>query len=86
MMLENCCYDFFELATLNMAQQGVFGEVVHGEGAYIHDLREYNFDTASVSGYWDMWRLKYDTASYGESISDAWLRPDLSNNEHSSGR
>ena len=52
MMLENCCYDFFELATLNMAQQGVFGEVVHGEGAYIHDLREYNFDTASVSGYW----------------------------------
>ena len=24
MMLENCCYDFFELATLNMAQQGVF--------------------------------------------------------------
>ena len=61
MMLENCCYDFFELATLNMAQQGVFGEVVHGEGAYIHDLREYNFDTASVSGYWDMWRLKYNT-------------------------
>ena len=34
MMLENCCYDFFELATLNMAQQGLFGEVVHTEGAY----------------------------------------------------
>ena len=50
MMLENCCYDFFELATLNMAQQGVFGEIVHGEGAYIHDLREYNFDTASGIG------------------------------------
>ncbi|MCD8173311.1 MAG: Gfo/Idh/MocA family oxidoreductase [Alistipes sp.] len=44
MMLENCCYDFFELATLNMAQQGVFGEVVHVEGAYIHDLRELNFN------------------------------------------
>jgi len=39
MMLENCCYDFFELNTLNMAQKGVFGEIVHGEGAYIHDLR-----------------------------------------------
>ncbi len=38
MMLENCCYDFFELATLNMAQKGVIGEVVHGEGAYINDL------------------------------------------------
>ena len=48
MMLENCCYDFFELATLNMAQQGVFGEVVHGEGAYIHDLREYNFDCIGI--------------------------------------
>lgn len=44
MMLENCCYDFFELATLNMAQKGVFGEVVHVEGAYIHDLRSLNFN------------------------------------------
>ncbi len=45
MMLENCCYDKFELATLNMAQQGVFGEIVHVEGAYIHDLRSLNFNT-----------------------------------------
>ena len=44
MMLENCCYDFFELATLNMAQQGLFGEIVHAEGAYIHDLRELSFN------------------------------------------
>lgn len=43
-MLENCCYDFFEMATLNMAQQGLFGTVVHGEGAYIHDLRELSFN------------------------------------------
>lgn len=45
MMLENCCYDEFELATLNMAQQGVFGEIVHVEGAYIHDLRRTNFNS-----------------------------------------
>lgn len=38
-ILENCTYDFFELTTLNMAQQDVFGELVHVEGAYIHDLR-----------------------------------------------
>jgi hypothetical protein len=44
MQLENCCYDFFELATLNMAQQGIFGEIVHVEGAYIHDLRQLNFN------------------------------------------
>ena len=36
MMLENCCYDFFELLTLNMAREGFFGEIVHCEGAYIH--------------------------------------------------
>lgn len=56
MQLENCNYDFFEITTLNMAQQGVFGEVLHAEGAYIHDLRWLNFDE---EGYWDMWRLKH---------------------------
>src|SRR5690606_198246 len=55
MMLENCCYDFFELLTLNMARQGYFGEIVHTEGAYIHQLVDLNF---SKEGYWDMWRLK----------------------------
>lgn len=55
MMLENCCYDFFEMLTLNMARNGLFGELVHAEGAYIHDLRDLNF---SKEGYADMWRLK----------------------------
>jgi predicted dehydrogenase len=55
MMLENCCYDFFELLTLNMARQGVFGEIIHAEGAYIHDLVDLNF---SKEGYYEMWRLK----------------------------
>jgi predicted dehydrogenase len=54
-MLENCCYDFFELLTLNMARQGLFGEIVHGEGAYLHTLLEGNF---SKDKYYDMWRLK----------------------------
>ncbi|MDP1677372.1 MAG: Gfo/Idh/MocA family oxidoreductase [Bacteroidota bacterium] len=63
MMLENCCYDFFEMATLHMAQQGVFGEVVHCEGAYIHDLRWLMFD--EQKGYWDMWRLKYNAEHTG---------------------
>lgn len=56
MMLENCCYDFFELMTLNMVRQGIFGEIIHAEGAYIHDLVELNFD--KKDGYYDMWRLK----------------------------
>ncbi|MEA4984529.1 MAG: Gfo/Idh/MocA family oxidoreductase [Paludibacter sp.] len=60
MMLENCCYDFFEMATLNMAQQGLLGEIVHAEGAYIHDLRELNFKSPEEGGYQGMWRLDYN--------------------------
>ena len=49
MMLENTCYDFFELNTLNMAQQGLFRNIVHGEGAYTR-LKE----TTRSDAYWDM--------------------------------
>lgn len=63
MMLENCNYDFFEMATLNMAQKGLFGEIVHAEGAYIHDLRFLLFD--EDKGYWDMWRLKHNEKKDG---------------------
>jgi len=55
MMLENTCYDFFELLTLNMARQGFFGEIVHAEGAYIHTLIDSNFNK---DGYAEMWRLR----------------------------
>ncbi len=40
MLLENCCYGREEMAVLNMARQGLFGELVHCRGAYEHDLRE----------------------------------------------
>jgi predicted dehydrogenase len=61
MQLENCNYDFFEMATLNMAQKGLFGEIIHGEGAYIHDLRFLNFAEYEPGkpAYHDMWRLKH---------------------------
>ena len=39
MLLENCCYDRAELMTLRMVREGLFGEVVHCDGAYCHDLR-----------------------------------------------
>lgn len=55
MMLENTCYDFFELLTLNMARQGYFGEIIHVEGAYLHDLRE---SLMTDGKYSDNWRLK----------------------------
>ena len=40
MMMENCCYGRNELLVLNMVRQGLFGEVVHCQGGYRHDLRE----------------------------------------------
>lgn len=39
MMMENVCYGREELMLLNMCRQGLFGDLTHGEGAYIHDLR-----------------------------------------------
>ena len=63
MQLENCNYDFFELATLNMVRQGLLGEIVHAEGAYIHDLRSPIFD--EEDGYWQMWRLRHNETRNG---------------------
>lgn len=60
MMLENCCYDFYELTCLNMAQQGVFGEIVHGEGAYCHNLDPY------WNKYQGDWRMKYNRDHAGD--------------------
>ena len=40
MMLENCCYGREELTVLNMIKKGMFGEIIHCEGGYEHDLRD----------------------------------------------
>ncbi|WP_430901053.1 MULTISPECIES: Gfo/Idh/MocA family oxidoreductase [unclassified Paraflavitalea] len=73
MMLENCCYDFFELLTLNMVRNGLFGEVVHAEGAYIHDLsKEYLFNK---NAYTDMWRLKQNMKHNGNLYPTHGLGP-----------
>ena len=60
MMLENCVYDFFELTCMNMAHQGVFGEILHAEGAYIHNLSDY------WGGYHNNWRLDFNQKNRGD--------------------
>ena len=60
MMLENCCYDFFELTCLNMAQQGLFGEIVHAEGSYCHNLDPW------WDNYADDWRMTYNRDHHGD--------------------
>ena len=44
MILENVCYRRDVMAVLNMARQGMFGEMIHLEGGYQHDLREVKFN------------------------------------------
>ena len=69
MQLENCVYDFFELTTLNMAQQGLFGEILHVEGAYIHNLEEF------WPYYWNNWRLDYNRAFRGDIYATHGMGP-----------
>jgi predicted dehydrogenase len=70
MMLENCVYDFFEIATLNMAQQGLFGEVLHVEGSYLHNLDDF------WTEYWDNWRLDYNMKNRGDIYPTHGIGPD----------
>ena len=58
--LENCVYDRFEITALNMAQQGLFGEILHVEGAYIHCLDEF------WDKYYNNWRLDYNREYRGD--------------------
>ena len=53
MMLENCCYDYFELLTLNMIRQGFFGELIHADAGYLH--HQNNFVKPEGG---NMWRVK----------------------------
>lgn len=71
-ILENCCYDFFELLTLNMARQGFFGDIVHCEGAYIHDILESFFIKEKR---YDYWRLKENAKRNGSLYPTHGLGP-----------
>ena len=59
-ILENCVYDFFEMTALNMAQQGLFGEIIHAEGAYIHNLEPF------WDEYQGNWRLDFNQKHRGD--------------------
>ncbi len=48
MMLENVCYRRDVMAVLNMVRQGIFGELVHLQGGYQHDLRDIKFNDGKV--------------------------------------
>ena len=78
-ILENCCYDYYEMNALAMAQDGMFGEIIRAEGAYIHTL------DGAWDNYWkdpndndvnDLhWRLKYNKENRGDIYSTHGLGP-----------
>ena len=78
MILENCCYDYYELRALQMTQAGVFGEVIRAEGAYIHNLDDF------WGYYWSNpkndpdklgWRMKYNMENRGDVYATHGLGP-----------
>ena len=76
MILENCCYDWFEMNTLNMAQQGVFGEVIRAQGAYIHNLSPFwNHYWKNGEGDKLGWRLDYNMKHRGDVYATHGLGP-----------
>jgi predicted dehydrogenase len=72
MMMENVCYGRDEMMVLNMVRQGLFGELTHGEGAYIHNLRQQMEQTERGTG---SWRTHYHTNQKGNIYPTHGLGP-----------
>ena len=65
MMMENCNYGREELMFLNMCRQGVLGELLHGEAAYIHELRGQMKELPRGTG---SWRTPYYAKANGGNL------------------
>jgi hypothetical protein len=63
-MLENCCYGENELFVLNLARQGVFGNLTHAECAYLHDLRTVLFSLGTEGDWRRNYHWQYDGNLY----------------------
>ena len=79
MQLENCCYGENEMLAFNLVHLGLLGEISHGEGAYIHDLRTSNYnkwnEETGSGGYWDYWRLRHNAVHGGNQYPTHGLGP-----------
>jgi len=70
-MMENCCYDRTEMMILNMVRQGAFGELLHAECGYLHDLRELKL----TDYYENRWRVKHSIRRNGDLYPTHGLGP-----------
>lgn len=71
LLMENCNYDRMEMLVLNMVRRGLFGEIVHAEGAYLHDLRAIKFADEGEG----LWRRAWATKVNGNLYPTHGLGP-----------
>lgn len=86
MPLENVCYRRDVMAVLSMHKKGMFGELIHCEGGYQHDLREVKFNNGKQAygggvefgenGYSEaQWRTQNSVTRNGELYPTHGLGP-----------
>jgi hypothetical protein len=63
-MMENCNYDRMEMMVFNMVRQNAFGELLHAEGGYMHDLREIKFADRGEGLWRRAWSMKLNGNLY----------------------
>ncbi len=63
-MMENCNYGRAEMMVFNMVRQGLFGEILHAEGGYLHDLRAIKFANRGEGLWRRAWAMKVNANLY----------------------
>lgn len=63
-LMENCNYDRMEMMAFNMVRQGLFGEILHCEGGYLHDLRAIKFENRDEGLWRRAWSMKFNGNLY----------------------
>ena len=71
MQLENCCYGEYEMLALNLCKLGMLGDLLHGEGGYIHDRRWQIFNDRQ----WERWRNHWNEKHAGNQYPTHGLGP-----------
>ena len=66
-IMENVCYRRDVMAALNMARQGLFGEMIHGTCGYQHDLRDVKFNDGTSYSYREGGELRMGPTAYAEA-------------------
>jgi hypothetical protein len=77
--VENCNYGREELLFLNMTRLGIIGELLHGEAAYVHELRGQMMEVERGTG---SWRQILFQGQRRQSLSNPRIGPSCAIHEH----